>query len=117
VGPIAFRTLGGEMVDPLQWGLLLPLFGFVVLAALAAGLRALPLYALVWTIVSWLGLSWIYVITHFEYSSYLDSTKERVIASIVLGGAGLTPLLAGEAWASARASARGRPRNGAGWTP
>jgi hypothetical protein len=106
VGPIAFRTLGAEMIDPLQWGLLLPLFGVVVVAALLTGLRALPLYALVWPLVSWLGLSWIYVITHFEYSSYLDSTKERVIASIVLGGAALTPLLAAEAWATRGASAR-----------
>jgi hypothetical protein len=113
VGPIAFRALGGEMADPLKWGLLAPLFAVCVVAALATGLRALPLYALVWPLVSWLGLSWIYVISHFEYSSYLDSTKERVIASIVLGGASLVPLLAVEA-ASARASARGRPPSGGG---
>jgi hypothetical protein len=110
VAPIAFRTLGGEMIALLQWGLLVPLFATLVVAALATGLRALPLYALVWAIVSWLGLSWIYVISHFEYSSYLDSTKQRVIASIVLGGAALTPLLAAESWATARA--RGRPRSG-----
>jgi hypothetical protein len=52
------------------------------------------------------------VISHFEYSSYLDSTKQRVIASIVLGGAALTPLLAAETWTTARA--RGRPQSGAG---
>ena len=114
IGPIAFRTLGGEMIDPLQWGLLLPLFAAVVIGAFVVGRRSLAVYALVWTIVSWLGLSWIYVITHFEYSSYLDSTKERVIASIVLGGAALSPLLAAEAWASARAGARARPRSSAG---
>ena len=102
VGPIAFRTLGGEMLDPLAWGLLMTLFAVVVLAALVTGLRALPLYALFWTIVSWVGLSWIYVITHFEYSSYLDSTKERVIASIVLGSAALLPLLAAETLAERR---------------
>jgi hypothetical protein len=113
VGPIAFRTLGGEMADPLQWGLLAPLFAACVIAALVLGLRALPLYGLVWGLVSWLGLSWIYVISRFEYSSYLDSTKERVIASIVLGGAALTPLLAAECL-SARARARGRPRSGDG---
>jgi hypothetical protein len=112
VAPIAFRTLGGEMIAPLQWGLLAPLFAVLVVAALATGLRALPLYALIWTVMSWLGLSWIYVISHFEYSSYLDSTKERVIASIVLGGAALTPLLAAETWATARA--RDRPRSGGG---
>jgi hypothetical protein len=104
VGRIAFRTLGGEMIDPLQWGLLLPLFALVIAIALGLGLRALPLYALVLSVVSWVGLSWIYVISHFEYSSYLDSTKERVIASVVLAGAVLTPLLATEAWASAVAA-------------
>lgn len=116
VGPTAFRTLGGEMADPLQWGLLLPLFAVVVVAALLTGLRALPLYALVWPLVSWVGLSWIYVITHFEYSSYLDSTKGRVVASIVLGGAALTPLLAAEAWTAAShgGSSRGPLRSGDG---
>jgi hypothetical protein len=112
IGPIAFRTLGGEMIAPLQWGLLAPLFAVLVVAALATGLRTLPLYALAWTLVSWLGLSWIYVITHFEYSEYLDSSKERVISSLVLGGAALTPLLAAETWANARA--RDRPRSGGG---
>jgi hypothetical protein len=113
VGPIAFRTLGGEMVNPMQWGLLAPLFVVVLVAAWLRGGRALPLYAAVWAGISWLGLSWIYVITHFEYSSYLDSTKERVIASIVLGAAALTPLLASEAWSSGR-DARARPRSGGG---
>ena len=103
IGPIAFRTLGRQLVDPLQWGLLTPLFAIVVVVALALGLRALPLYATVLTLVSWLGLSWIYVISHFEYSAYLGSTKERVTASIVLAGAGLTPLLAAEALRRARA--------------
>jgi hypothetical protein len=103
VARIAFRTLGGEMLDPAKWGLLLAVFAFVVAAALALGLRALPLYAIVMTTVSWVGLSWIYVISHFEYSSYLDSTKQRVIASIVLAGTALTPLLASEAWTKASA--------------
>jgi hypothetical protein len=114
VGPIAFRTLGAEMVDPLQWGLLVPLFAALVLAALATGLRALPLYAAVWAVVSWLGLSWIYVISKHEYSSYLDSTKERVIASIVLGSAALMPLLAAEVWATTRPPGPVRPRSGGG---
>jgi hypothetical protein len=112
VGPVAFQTLGREMIDPRAWGLLVPLFVVLVAAALATGLRALPLYGLVWTGLSWLGLSWIYVVTHFEYSSYLDSTKARVIASIVLGSAALIPLLAAEVWTSGRD--RVRLRSGAG---
>jgi hypothetical protein len=108
VGPIAFRTLAGQMLDPVQWGLLMPIFLVLLVVALLTGLRALPVFALVWTIVAWLGLSWIYVISHFEYSSYLDSTKERVVASLVVGSAALLPLLAAESWA--RFSARGRAR-------
>jgi hypothetical protein len=102
------------MVDPLQWGLLVPLFAALVLAALAAGLRVLPLYAVVWAVVSWLGLSWIYVVSKHEHSAYLGSTKERVVASIVLGSAFLLPLLAAETWATTRDRERGRPRSGAG---
>jgi hypothetical protein len=110
IGPIAFRTLGGEMIDPLQWGLLLPLFVLLAIAALVTGLRALPLFALTFALVAWLGLSWVYVISHHEHSAYLGATKERVIASIVLGGAALIPLLAAETWTSVRAKAPTRRR-------
>jgi hypothetical protein len=112
VGPIAFRTLGTEMLDPLRWGLLLPLFALLAVLSLLAGLRALPLFAVTWVVLSWLGLSWVYVISHFEYSVYLDSTKERVIASVVLGSAALVPLLASEAWAKAALGSTRPPSGG-----
>jgi hypothetical protein len=112
VGPIAFRTLAGQMLDPVQWGLLMPIFAVLLVVALLTGLRALPVFALVWTIVAWLGLSWIYVISHFEYSSYLDSTKERVVASLVVGSAALVPLLAAESWARLNVPGRARARTG-----
>lgn len=117
VGPIAFRTLAGQMLDPQQWGLTLPIFAVLLVAALLTGQRALPLFALVWTIAAWLGLSWIYVISHFEYSSYLDSTKERVVASVVVGSAALLPLLAAETWARLSARGRARPPSGVGSIP
>ena len=101
------------MLDPQQWGLMLPIFTVLLVAALLTGQRALPLFALVWTIVAWLGLSWIYVISHFEYSSYLDSTKERVVASVVVGSAALLPLLAAETWSRLSARGRAQPRSGA----
>jgi hypothetical protein len=115
VGPIAFRTLGDQMLDPFQWGLLGPLFAAVVVVAFLSGRRALALFGAVWAVLSWLGLSWIYVISHNEYSVYLDSSKARVVASVVVGAAALTPLLAAEAWASARG--RGRPRAAGARTP
>jgi hypothetical protein len=108
VGPIAFRTLGGQMVDPGQWGLLVPIAVAVVAVALVTGPRSLSLFAVIWTLVSWLGLSWIYVISHYEYSYYLDSTKERVVASIVVGLAALTPLIAVEALTGVRGLRRVR---------
>jgi hypothetical protein len=114
VGPIAFKTLAGQMLDPMQWGLLMPIFAVLLVLALLTGLRALPVFALIWTILAWLGLSWIYVISHFEYSSYLDSTKERVVASLVVGSAGLVPLLAAESWARLSARGRARARTGDG---
>jgi hypothetical protein len=117
VGPIAFRTLAVQMLDPQQWGLLVPIFVVLLLVALLTGARALPLFALAWTLVAWIGLSWIYVISRFEYSSYLDSTKERVVASIVVGSAALTPLLAAEAWARLSARDRGRARIAGGSIP
>jgi hypothetical protein len=110
VGPIAFRTLGREMADPRQWGLLAPLFVVLLVFAAARGARSLALFGAVTVLLSWLGLSWIYVISQFEYSSYLDSTKSRVVASVVLAAAALIPLLA-----SARG--RDRPRRGAAPAP
>jgi len=112
VGPIAFRTLGNQMVDPGQWGLLVPIAAAIAAVALVTGPRTLPLFAALWTLVSWLGLSWIYVISHYEYSYYLDSTKERVVASIVLGLAALTPLIAADAWAGVRGLRRVRAGDG-----
>jgi len=110
VGPIAFRTLGREMADPRQWGLLAPLFVVLLVFAAARGARSLALFGAVTVLLSWLALSWIYVISQFEYSSYLDSTKSRVVASVVLAAAALIPLLA-----SARG--RDRPRRGAAPAP
>ena len=108
VGRIAFRTLAEQMLDPRQWGLIVPIFVALVVVALILGLRALPIFAAVWALLAWLGLSWIYVISHFEFSSYLDSTKQRVVASLVIGAAALIPLFAAECWT--RLSGRGRDR-------
>jgi hypothetical protein len=71
----------------------------------------------VWAALAWIGLSWIYVISRFEYSSYLDSTKERVVATIVLGSAALVPLLAAETWARLSARERAPLRSGDGAAP
>jgi hypothetical protein len=106
IGPIAFGTLGEQLVDPRRWGFLFILFAVAVAVAYAVGLRALPLYSAVLAVGSWLGLSWIYVIAHLSHDQYLASTKERVVSSLALGGAALTPLLAAEAWRCAGRDSR-----------
>jgi hypothetical protein len=102
IAPIAFGTLGVQMIDPRHWGILLVLFAAAVTAGFLVGLRGLPLYGAILAVVSWLGLTWIYMITHLSYGHYLDVTKQRVISSIVVAGAALTPLLAAEIWRVAR---------------
>ena len=98
VAPRALGVLGVQMIDPRRWGLLFILFAVVLIGAFRAGLRTLPVYGAVMATVSWLGLTWIYVISHLSYGHYLDITKERVISCVVLGGAVLVPLLAVEVW-------------------
>lgn len=54
------------------------------------------MYVIVLTTVSWVALSWVYVISNLPYLPYLASTDKRVMASIVLTAATTTPLLVDE---------------------
>ncbi len=94
VGPAALHALLDYSLSLQEWPLLLPLFLVAVVAA--AGSR-LAVFAWAWALVSLLGLAWIYVVSDLEYSSYLAFSGDRVIASVLVGGAALTPLLAAEA--------------------
>jgi hypothetical protein len=102
IGAKAFGTLGEQMIDPRQWGLLFFLFLIALIVAFHVELRSLALYGVVFVGISWAGLSWIYVISHLPLAHYLDVTKTRVVASIVLGGAALMPFLAAESWRVSR---------------
>ena len=84
------------MFDPYLWGLLIPVAAAVLLAAVLFDLGRLPLFLVVLTAVSLAGLCWIYVIARQPYVPYLAVTRDRVVASIVLAVAAVTPLLAAE---------------------
>jgi hypothetical protein len=101
-GPIAVRSLAHSLFAPSHWALLVPLFLVACAAALAAGSRRLPLYGLLLGLLGLAGLVWIYVISPLELPDYLGVTSERVIASLVLAGAALSPLLVSEALAPGR---------------
>jgi hypothetical protein len=91
VGPPALRRLVSEALSVSHWALLLPLFAL----ALVFARGRIAVFAGVWTLVSLAALTWIYVSSQYEYSEYLDSSADRVVSSLVVGAAGLVPLLVG----------------------
>ena len=93
IGPLAFRALLDRALSLQAWPLLLPLFFAAVL--IAAGSR-LAVFAWAWALISILGLSWIYVVSRTEWSNYFSYSGNRVIDSMLVGAAALTPLLAAE---------------------
>jgi hypothetical protein len=88
------REVGVLLVIGLACGLLAVLLGRTRIGVFASGFAVLSLA----------GLAWIYVISTLELSSYTSSTAHRVVLSVVIGLAGLCPLLLEE---SARALAAG----------
>jgi hypothetical protein len=94
IGPLALHALLDRAFSLQAWPLLLPLFLVVLVAA--AGSR-LAVFACAWAVVSLGGLTWIYVVSKNEWSNYFSYSGDRVIDSVVVGVAALTPLLASEA--------------------
>jgi hypothetical protein len=99
IGPLALHALLDETFSIHAWTLLLPLFLVAVLAA--AGSR-LAVFAWAWAIISLAGLTWIYVVSTTEWSNYFAYSGSRVVDSVLVGAAALTPLLAAEAARIAR---------------
>jgi hypothetical protein len=62
----------------------------------AAGSR-LAVFAWGWALVSFGGLTWIYVVSKTEWSNYFSYSGDRVIDSVLVGAAALAPLLTAEA--------------------
>ncbi len=94
IGPSALQQLLDRAFSLHEWPLFLPLFFVAVLAA--AGSR-LATFAWSWAFFSLLGLAGIYVVSELEWSNYLAYSGDRVIDSVLVGAAALTPLLGAEA--------------------
>jgi hypothetical protein len=92
--PIAFRRLLKESLVPGHWAVLGPLFALALAVAILRR-RRIALFAGVWSLLSLLALTWIYVASPNEYSQYLDSSSDRVVSTLVLGAAALVPVLVG----------------------
>jgi len=93
IGPLAFKALLERAFSIHAWPLLLPLFLAAVLAA--AGAR-IAVFAWAWALVSLLALTGVYMTTKLEWSNYFAFSGDRVVDSLVIGAAALTPLLAAE---------------------
>lgn len=94
IGPLIVQALLGKMFSFHAWLLLLPIFCIAVIAA--AGTR-LAVFATTWVLISTCGITTIYLTSSLEWSSYFAFSGTRVIDSVVIGAAALTPLLAAEA--------------------
>lgn len=91
--PIAARELLGQALEPRQFGLLLLLGLAATALALGSGPRPLGLFAAGFALLSIAGLTWIYVLTPYDLAFYLSTNSDRVVVSLVLGLAVLSPLL------------------------
>jgi hypothetical protein len=118
VGPAA-HDLFDRLVWSVEWGFL-PLLVVAGLAgAVLARRYAAAGFAALWVALSTLGLLLIYWISNLPVDLALRWSAGRTIASIVVGGAALSPILAAEAWRPARDSVGVRngprePREGGG---
>jgi hypothetical protein len=94
--------------DPRELGFLLTLGLAFAALALLLGHRRLGAFALGFGILSLAGISWIYVISPLEVSSFVSSSGSRVVVSAIVGLATLSPLLVEESARTLDARAKSR---------
>lgn len=94
--PVAGEQLLRDALEPGQLGFLLVLGLASVLVALVAGRRDLGLLAGGFALLSFAGLTWIYVLTPYDVAFFLSTNSTRVVVAPVLALAALSPLLVAE---------------------
>jgi hypothetical protein len=75
------------------WDALPILVGLALMLALVHGFYRRSLFLVTWLSTSFIGLVGIYVISRIPIREHLDQSADRVVASLVIGAAALTPLL------------------------
>lgn len=92
-----------------RWGYVVPMVFVALAAALLARRFALVAFAAVWLGLSYVGLLLVYWISELELTGHLLFSADRTVASLVIGGGALAPLLAGEALRLLRGEATAAP--------
>ena len=82
-----------QAFDRRQFGVVLG-FGLVAVAlALLVGPRRLGALAALFSVLSFAGLAWIYVLAPFDLKAFLPTNDNRVVMSLIVGLGALSPLL------------------------
>jgi hypothetical protein len=89
IGPLIGWELLKELFSPRSWSLLLPLF----LIGVVLARTRLALFASAWVVLSAAGLGAVYLTSTLEWTGYFSLSGYRVVDSIVVGAAAMTPLL------------------------
>jgi hypothetical protein len=82
-------------------GRLVPLILLGLAAALLSGRRRLALFTTVWFVPGYGGLVLNYRLSPLRLHWYVVTSANRIVATLVIGGAALAPLLAAETWSVA----------------
>ena len=88
-----------------QFGLVLALGVAAVVVALVVGPRRLGVFGGAFGLLSFAGLTWIYVLAPEEVSTFISTNGDRVVVSLVVGLMALAPLLFEEAARATRGDA------------
>jgi hypothetical protein len=92
-----------------RWGYVVPMVFAALAATVLARRFALAAFAAVWLGLSYSGLLLVYWISELELGGHLLFSADRTVASLVVGGGALAPLLAGEALRLVRGEATAEP--------
>jgi hypothetical protein len=98
-GPAAHALL--NEVSGRGWGYALLLVALGLAAGLAVRARALVAFTATWLALSFGGLVVVYWVSHTDLTWQLQTSADRVVASLVAGGIVLAATLAGEAYVAA----------------
>lgn len=91
--PEAMEGLLQRATEGYQFGLLLALGVAAIVVTLLVGPRRLGVFGGAFGLLAFAGLTWIYVLTLEEVSSFLSTNGDRVVVSLVVGLTALAPLL------------------------
>ena len=103
------RSVAGHAFS-FDWGLLAPLALVAIVLALAGARSRLGVYALLWTLLSFLGIVLVFWISVVPVELTLRWAAYRTVAALVLGAASLAPLLVGEVHEGLEGRLRGAGR-------